>query len=77
MKPNIREKLETYASPKGIDLSVIMAWGSTEDMPEVEMPEISAETVYLEIKDKLSMLDSDEFLKLIHMFLMEKESILQ
>jgi len=46
-------------------------------MPEVEMPEISAETVYLEIKDKLSMLDSDEFLKLIHMFLMEKESILQ
>jgi len=25
MKPNIREKLETYASPKGIDLSVIMA----------------------------------------------------
>lgn len=87
MKPSVMEKLKSMSWPKWIDLSIIMGkWPMDEmpmeipmDMPELEdmeMPEVWAETIYAEIKDKLMMLDSDEVLKLLHTFLMERIQVL-
>ena len=81
MNPKVKNKLESMAAPKWIDLSVIMAgWmppveGEMEDI-ESSMPSISAETIYEEVKDKLAMLDADEILKLLHMYLMDKRDIM-
>ena len=85
MNPKIMNKLKDMWWAKWIDLSIIMwKWPIPDDMSmipdmeteEMEMPEIWAETIYAEIKDKLAMLDADEVLKLLHMFLMERIEVL-
>ena len=86
MNPKVMNKLKDMWGAKWIDLSIIMGKWSIPEMPEVnpiwmetedmEMPEIWADTVYAEIKDKLAMLDADEVLKLLHMFLMERIEVL-
>lgn len=82
------DKLKSMSWPKWIDLSIIMGKWPIEEMPmwemsmemsevqDMEMPEVWAETIYAEIKEKLMMLGSDEVLKLLHMFLMERIEVL-
>ena len=92
MNPKVKEKLSGMAWEKGIDISVLL-WENKSPIPSVdalvldktlskhawlmEAPEVSAESVYENIKEQFVPLDSEELLKVLHLILMNRSENIQ